>query len=279
MTSFRYILTTAVTSPWICLFASRPIFAYGAGFTSPNSLQRFAVFVILCLYVWITLADFTTYIQSTSYWASIIAASIFTTPLRYFDRVLYRKWTFEERKVIFDIRSDRKTEDDASKVEKATTAIHTEDTFGSRFAFGGDVDGTIRGPGTSWEIKDLPRFSSSDPQWTPSPTLFIAWRLAIMVGCFLLSDYVVNAKETLNKDLLQPSFVPFLARIDEVSCQEVWTRLVVGVTSWATGYCLMQVIFGIPAMIGVCLKPDSVWAWRPVFGSIVDAYTMRGFWG
>lgn len=115
MTSLQNFVLYVTKSPWIFLVASRPIFAYGAGFTYPNAAQRYLVFLILSLYVWTTLANFATYIQSTGYWASIIVGSMFTLPLVYFDRLIYRKWTFEDRQAIFGTqgaRSRKRTQND-----------------------------------------------------------------------------------------------------------------------------------------------------------------------
>lgn len=279
MTSFQNFLVYLAKSPWIFLVASRPLFAYGAGFTSPNSVQRYLVFLILSLYVWTTLANFTTYIQSTGYWVSIIAASIFVLPLVYFDRLIYRKWTFEDRQAIFGTTFDHDAKKDAKPPAEIAATANTEDTVGLRFAFGNEVSGTLRGPGTSWEVKGLPHFSSSDPQWVPSLLLFITWRLAALMGSFFLNDYIVEARVALNKELLQPSLVPFFTRIGEVTQGEVWTRLSVGVTTWVGAYCLLQVLFGIPALVCVCLKPSSIQEWRPLFGPFSEVYTVRGFWG
>ena len=50
MTSFQNSLVHMTESPWVFLVASRPIFAYDAGFTSRSFVQRSAVFAILCFY-------------------------------------------------------------------------------------------------------------------------------------------------------------------------------------------------------------------------------------
>ena len=130
-----------------------------------------------------------------------------------------------------------------------------------------------------WEVKNLPFFSSGDPQWVPSPTVFVVWKLAIIVSCFMLHDYVIDARMALIHDLMLPSKIPFLSRIGEITREEIWTRLVVGVSTWLIGYCLLQIMFSIPALIAVCFKPSNVAPWRPGFGSLLDAYTVRGFWG
>lgn len=261
------------------MVVSGPIFAYGAGFTSANSPQRYVVFVILCLYVWTTLASFKNYIQGTGFWPATFAGTIFALPLTYFDRLIYRKWTFDDRHTIFSTTFDRNAKKDAQRPVGTAATAATDDSIGSRFAFGSAVHGTFRGPGTPWEVKGLPQFSSSDPQWVPSPFQFIMCKLAILIGCFFLNDYMVKLKWTVDRKMFQPSLVPFFTRIGEVTQEEVWTRLVVGVTTWTGAYCLLQVLLCIPAIVGICLKPGSVQEWPPGFGPVLEAYTVRGFWG
>ena len=269
-------LTYLVTNPWIFLIASRPIFAIGAGFTSPSSYSRIAVFAILSIYAWLCISNFSKYIQSTGFLSSTIAAAIFTLPLIYFDRLIYRKWTFEDRRAIFGTACISSASDDK---DEAGSVSEDQDTFGSRFAFGQEVAGTVRGPGLSWEVKNLPAFSSSDHQWVPSPIHFILWRLAVIISCFFLNDYMIDVKMALDHDLMLPSNVPFFSRIGQVTRGECWTRFLVGVSTWLQAYCSIQLLFSCPALLGVCFKPNDVALWRPVFGSILDAYTLRGFWG
>lgn len=276
MHNIKGSLTYLATNPWIFLVASRPIFAIGAGFTSPNSYSRIGVFAILSIYAWLCISNFSKYIQSTGFLASTIAAAMICVPLVYFDRLLYRKWAYEDRRAIFVTARIKSVSDD--RVE-ASSISDDRDTFGSRFAFGQEVAGTVRGPGTSWEVKNLPAFSSSDNEWVPSPIIFIVWRLAVIISCFILNDYAIDARMALDHDLMLPSNVPFFSRIGEVTHGEYWTRLIVGVSTWLNGYCSMQVLFNCPALISVCFKPNDVALWRPAFGSILDAYTMRGFWG
>lgn len=279
MSSFASSFTYIVTNPWIFLIASRPLFAYGAGFTSPNSPQRYAVFAVLCLYVWLTLASFTAYIQSTSFLANLIAGAIFNMPLTYFDRLILRKWSFENRHTIFATTPSESVQDDKQNSKEATVTANGDDTVGARFAFGNEVGGTVRGLGTPWEIKGIPHFSNSDPQWIPSPFLFIIWKMAIMIGCFSLYHYAIDLRTPLDKDFFQPSRVPLIARIGNVTLEEIWARLVVNVTFWFGGYCVLQLLFNIPAVIAVCFNPNSIGEWRPAFGSILAAYTLRKFWG
>ena len=279
MSSLSISLANLACNPWIFLVASRPLFAYGAGFTSPKSLQRYALFVILCSYVWLTLANFTAYIRSTSFLANLFAATIFNLPLVYFDRLILRQWAFEDRYRIFTVTAPRASQEDSQKSEKVPISGAGGDTIGSRFAFGNEVGNTVRGPGTSWEVKGLPHFSNSDPQWVPSPLIFISWRVSIIIGCVSTYHYAVDLRDPLNKDLCQPSNVPFLARLGDVTVEELWTRLIINTTFWFGGYCILQIFFSVPSIIAVCLHPSSVSQWHPAFGSVLEAYTLRKFWG
>ncbi len=276
MNDLKESLVYLVKNPWIYLVASRPIFAIGAGFTSPNSFYRMAVFAILSTYAWLCLSGFSNYIQSTGFLAIAVASTISSSPLVYFDRLVYRKWVYDDRQAIFRTAPTKGAKRD---VQKADILAEEEDNFSSRFAFGEEVAGTVRGPGTSWQAKGIPHFSSADPQWIPSPFIFIVWKLSIIVSCFFLNDYVFDIRMALDRDLMLPSRVPFFTRSREVTRDEIVTRLIVGVSTWLSGYCLMQILFSCPALISVCFRPSGIALWRPAFGTIVDAYTMRGFWG
>jgi len=108
-----------------------------------------------------------------------------------------------------------------------------EGTFGSRNAFGSDVSGLFRGVGTSFEIKDVPHFSKSDPQYVPSPAAFVAQKLFTVVAYYYVHEYAaVEPRFALNHDLLLPSRVPFFARLSGVSQEEVFIRVIVAVTCW-----------------------------------------------
>ena len=276
MNNLQGPLIYLATNPWIFLVASTPIFAVGAGFTSPHTFQRYAVFAILSMYSGLCISHFSEYIQSTSFLASTFTGTICCSPLVYFDRLLYRKWTYEDRQAIFATAPVERAE----KVKPTPDTVSDDrDTFRSRFAFGQKVAGTVRGPGTPWEAKGLPPFSSIDPQWVPSLPFFIVWKLAVIVSCFTLYGYVIDARMALDHNLTLPSHVPFFSRLGEVRGGECWTRLYVGISTWLLGYCAVQLLCSCAALLSVCFKPGDVALWRPAFGSILDAYTMRGFWG
>ena len=279
MNSFQNSLAFVSTNPWIYLFTSKIMLAYGAGFTSPGSFQRTATFIILCLHTCLTLTHFTSFIDSTSFLAQIIGGSIAILPVTYFDRLILRKWAFEDRKAIFATNYENQIEGAGRKMKERTPAPTEQDhSIGSRFAFGNKVGGTGRGLGTSWQVQSISHFSQSDPDWIPSLLNFIVWKSAIIIGCYFVHHYVFDLRVNLGRDDFHPSRIPFFTRIRDVTPEEIWMRVLLNVTFWITGYCILQPLFSIPAVIAVCFNPKSVGEWRPPFGSIQDAYTIRQFW-
>ncbi|KAK3173749.1 hypothetical protein OEA41_007081 [Lepraria neglecta] len=268
-----------LTHPLVIAIAQYLIFTLAAGFTSPRSPTRLLAFALLSFCTWLGIYNFPRNIQSTSVLAAILAGAIAGSPLGYLDRVILRAWAYEDRKAIFGPPPKGKEKTDDQRPISGPGVIDDEDTFGSRYSFGSEVSGVVRGIGTSFEIKYIPPFSSSDPGYVPSPAAFIASKFMIIIACHYIVEYTMDWRVAFDKSLFLPSKVPFFARLDDVTLDDVLARLIIGLTTWIYNYAILQVFFGIPAAIAVAFKPSSVGEWRPPFGSIQDAYTMRGFWG
>ena len=143
-----------------------------------------AVFAILSTYAWLCLSGFSYYIKSTGFVAILVASTISSSPL--LDRLVYRKWVYDDRQAI--VRT--------APPKGAEIVADGEDKFSSRFAFGEEVAETVRGPGTSWQAKGIPHFSSADPQWIPSPFVLIVWKLSIIL-MYLSQRLLVRYKDGL----------------------------------------------------------------------------------
>lgn len=268
-----------VTHPLAILVAQNVIVSLAAGFTAPHSPQRWLAFVFLVGCTWIGILRYSQHIRSTSYPGTILLGAIAGPVPLFFDRLMLRGWRYESRQTIFALPSEDKRSDDTQDPAGSDSRT-SEDTFGSRYAFGQEVTGTIRGLGTPFEIKNIPPFSMSNPQYVPSPKAFVARKLFIMIVCYYLHEYVlVELQFSLNHDFLHPSHVPFFSRLSRTLLDDVCTRLLVCVITWLKNYCVLQLIFNIPSVISVCLNPSSVHEWRPFLGSVTDCYTIRGFWG
>ena len=130
-----------------------------------------------------------------------------------------------------------------------------------------------------FEIEYIPPFSVDDPEYVPTPATFMVSKLLTIVACYYTVEYKIYWRVSLDRSLFSPAKVPFFATINELSLNDVWARLIIGVTTWIDFYSFLQVFYNVLAAIAVCLKPSSVSEWRPIFDSVADAYTLRGFWG
>lgn len=260
--------------PRAIVLSENLIFILTAGFTSAQSKIRPFIFAGLTGSTLYSLSTFSQYIQNTGYLGLFLGASLFTVPLVFFDRLILRHWDYKQRKAIFRAQGLEKTKKGlATIVEAKPTA--DEDTFGSRLAFGQAVSGSQRGVGESWEAKNTAHFSSKDPTYVPSAANFIAWELSKVLVCYFVYEWTVDVRAAIPHRML---IIPFFTRITEVSREEVWYRMVTNVTSWLGGWTLQTVIIGTVSAISVFFKPDEVYLWRPNFGSILDAWTVRRFW-
>jgi hypothetical protein len=88
----------------------------------------------------------------------------------------------------------------------------------------------------------------------------------------LFSDPTTNAAS------FSPEMIPFFARLDQVSSQEVIRRLVTTLGVGFGVYCVELGVHSIVAFLDVGLGISEVQQWRPLFGSLKDAYTVRRFW-
>jgi hypothetical protein len=101
----------------------------------------------------------------------------------------------------------------------------------------------------------------------------------MVVGLYYLNTLCIDIQLRANQDLITDNYVPLLSRVFEVSTNEIATRMQISIAYWAAQYCMLQVLYSLFAVIGVCSKPEDLKFWRPAFGPISTSYTVRGFWG
>ena len=275
--------------PLVVVLAENQITALTAGFTSSNSPLRPIILVLLVAYTCAGLAKFSNYTHTTSYVGIIIGGIYVICPLVFFDRLMLRKWAFEDRHIIFPakfavVKKKKKRNDeygigDPTQVDGAPiTAEATKDTLGSRLAFGQEVAGSGRMVGTPWEAKNVAPFSSSDPNYVPSRALIIRRKLSIILAPLVIRGIFKEVQMSVDPFYIAQSRVPFLTRLGEISREELLVRLILGVGKWIYEYCTLQLL-GVISILLAFLKPDELHKLRPLYGSLSDAYNLRGFWG
>lgn len=232
----------------------------GAAFTEKDSSLRLFFFLVTVAITWAALSTFQDYIQTTGSTGRILAGAIFTVPNVYFDRLLFRKWSYGEVYLgpVEDSRVERKRQ--------------------TRWEFGTEVVGSTRCAGTEKEVANVPHFSQEDPQHLPTRPAFILRHFCIAVGLYYLNEFVLDQQLRVNQALLSDAYIPILSRIRSVSFDEIATRVIVTYSFWAAQFSLLHVYWSLAAIVSVIFKPGELKLWRPLFGSISNAYTMRNFW-
>ena len=276
--------------PFTIVLIDHQIVTLTAAFTTRQSPLRPALCALLVAVSCTGLAQYSNYTNASGNLGSSITATLGFAILIFIDRLLLRRWAFEDRQSIFpaqfgDQKKKKTHEDDQDrdvprqKQNAPTTVEATEDTVGSRMAFGLEVAGSGRMIDTPWQAQGIAPFAPHDPDYIPSRRSIVARRTLVMIASLVLR--AVNLKMLLSIDpsCYAPSREPFLTRLATVTREEIAIRLILTVGYWVDLYCILQVIFGLSTVVLAFVKPDELSKLRPWFGSLAHAYTIRGFWG
>lgn len=227
---------------------------------------------LLVAYTCMGLAKYSNYTHTTSYFGITFGTIYGVCPLVFFDRLMLRKWAFEERRTIFPAKfaekKKQKRSDEYDDVPKHVDGARimagaTRDTFGSRFAFGQEVAGSGRMVGTPWEAKNVAPFSSSDPNYVPSRASIVRRKLLIILASLVFREIFMEVQMGIDPSYVIQSRIPFLIRLGEVSREEVMVRLILGVGRWVYEYCMLQIL-GIFSILLAFVKPDELHKLRPL---------------
>jgi hypothetical protein len=225
--------------PLILFLVENTISTATAAFTQKDSILRPISFVVCIAISWLAISTFHDYIQSTGWASRTLAAAIFTVPNVLFDRLLVRKWNFEQHYL------------------GPTEHQESSRTKQSRWEFGSQVSASTRLTGSSHEVANVPHFSKRDPQYVPTRTAFLLHHFCLAVGLYYLNTFAVDTQLRVNQTLLSPAYIPLISRFRSVSLEESITRVIITVAYWTALYCFLQLFYSIFAILSVAPKPAS----------------------
>lgn len=131
---------------------------------------------------------------------------------------------------------------------------------------------------TGIAARSLPHFSEKDPNYIPSRVEFLQHRIWALTWTtsvfFLLQRYPLS----LWPDDFESPKNHILRRILDVSPREWIILLYVSFECWMDSYCLITAAHSLASVIAVACG-DEPKNWKPVFGSIKEAYTVQRFFG
>ena len=232
-----------------------------AAYTPKYSPIRYVSFLLNLIICCFALSTFHQYINTTGWAGRALAGSIFTCSVVNADRLLIRQWSYGH--------------DFLGRSSTPTSERKTQ----SRWEFGSQVSGSTRCTGSEKEVSNVPYFSTQNKEYRPSLTIFLLGHLFTVIALHYLNTFAISFQSQANESLITDSHIRLLTRYGDVSGEEILTRVRVSIGYWVAQYCFLQLFYSLAAFVAVSLDPASLPSWRPLFGSLADATTVRGFWG
>ena len=90
-----------------------------------------------------------------------------------------------------------------------------------------------------------------------------------------------RSDSSLNAIIYADTEIPFVSRLwhGHMSILEITIRTVTSIVFWFVGFLVVQVCYSALSLLAVSAGVSRPEVERPVFGSVAEAYTLRGFWG
>lgn len=253
------------------------------GFTSPNSILRPAIFPLLLTCVWKVVSICPESIYRIP-WAGIVGGSIIATMFGYIESALISKWSFEAQGPTSSARPEGlvlKRNNRSRKAIAITSQTHGG-TFWERFRFGFFVTTSSRNIGTSYVVKNTPPFFTDKPEHIPSRSSFLVRKAIIVVLAFLIIDLTTLGAQPLehNAVVFSAEAVPILTNSGKnLGGEKILSRFVIVLGYWFCSYLGIDGYMSLINFLYVALGIEDVRFYRPNFGSISEAYSIRQFWG
>ncbi|KAI9875333.1 MAG: hypothetical protein M1830_008604 [Pleopsidium flavum] len=267
--------------PVALVFYQLTIIAVFVGFTTPSSIIRYAALPPLVACAWVVILTCLEKLQNIV-WAGILANYSACLVLQYFEKVLLRRWSFEDFGAISKATRSYDAEKRKIPSSKARDGLSKDRAGGilERLYFGYFIATSYRNPGTPYQVKNVPLFSDRDPSYVPSRAEFLRQKVMIFVLCYLVLDLAtLGTQPETHPVRYSPRKVPFLTRLGEVSREEFIVRGSTTFGFWFSLYCSLQIYTNIIPFIIVASGLGEVRSWRPSFGPLREAYTLRHLWG
>lgn len=132
----------------------------------------------------------------------------------------------------------------------------------------------MRRVGTSWQVKNVPSAASQQAQ---SRTGFVIRRAAVTLVAYLFVDFVVS-QPPADAALVQPEKATLFS-LHTLDVGDVIFRVAMTISYWIITATLNLFMTNVGAVFAVLLGLSQPVDCPPLYGSFLDAYTVRCFWG
>ncbi|KAF2836627.1 hypothetical protein M501DRAFT_939706, partial [Patellaria atrata CBS 101060] len=136
--------------------------------------------------------------------------------------------------------------------------------------------------GTPFQARNTPPYSTTEPNFIPTRFTFLLHRSLIFLACYLITDILLLLNQpALNPIVYDEIHVPFVRRLlkSEVTMEETSIRVSTTIGFWIGAYICIQGYCTTMSILAVASGFMSPVDRRPTFGSPMDAYSIRRFWG
>lgn len=260
--------------PLIPFLTSTITVSLTAAYTARSSPFRYVSLALITLCAFILPSSVKTFAGATGFFARTVAGTGFWNIVTFYDRLILRAWDYDHYGPTAEDRKELPVDFDQPRAQDVASRFP-----GTRMDFGSEVAGTARGTGLFWEVKNVPYFIHNRPSYVPSRTVFLFVQTAVVVACYLLHNATVKLVCNVDPKYMSPERVPLLARFPQITMEEMSARVIISLGFWVGTCTMIQCFYSIFAMLGTIANRKDIRLWRPMFGSLTDAYTVRGFWG
>lgn len=290
-TSSKYLMmdpqniSSFLLHPLIFCFLEHLVFIIILGFTSADSILRLAVLPPLIACVWKVISILPETIDRVP-WTAFLGATIICKLFAFLEPSLISKWTFEAQGPTSSVGPNSLQPTHANRNNHGGSTITTQNTHGGSFwercRFGYFVITSDRNIGTPHVVKNVPPFSSDNPSYIPSRPAFLLRKAISIILAFLIIDLASQAAQPLehNKIFFSAEAVPILmGNGGNLTFEKIISRLAAVLGYWVCSSLAINLILSVPNFVFVALGIEDVRIYRPIFGSIGEAYSVRQFWG
>lgn len=215
-------------------------------------------------------------------YANMLGSAVFSLLLQYLDMTLLRAATYEAG------GPTRASGGSAPPVQKRCEGKDSNKDVGEmwsvasirrRLLFGVFYSFDKRLTATPWEIKHVPRFDKNDVNHVPSRAKFLLnHTIRFFLAVLLLDLGRPSADASKSDELFAQDKVPFFSRLRSVTAEDVGLRFATSIGTATLIYLMFQMIYSRMALVCVGLYASPPERWRPFFGDVTDAWSLRRAW-
>ncbi|TVY80984.1 Acetyltransferase ataH [Lachnellula suecica] len=267
-----------ISNPLHLLAAEIGVSTLVVAFTNPNSLLRPASLPFTAACMWFTVLNSPGFMVRSA-WAALLGGYAATFFFQYLDVGLLSRWSFETRGPTYGISKSSRT----ALNERDPKGEHPKLQQGSsmqRIRFALSTLLNFRFIGTPEQVKNVPRFPNSDPNYVPSRRQFLQNSAITTFVSYLVLDILTSSADpgTAAK-YFSNSNIPLLSRLSVISAAELGMRFGATIGMGVSMICVQQGICSVAAFFCVAYGISKPEGWPTLYGLVSEAYSLRRFWG